>query len=327
MPATVKVYVPTFRRPRLLARALASLRAQTFRDWIAEVRNDDPADPAPAVLVAALGDPRIVCVNHPRNLGALATFNICYGPGPEPFMALLEDDNAWEPAFLSTLLAALKPHPHASLVWCNQSIDEELPDGGIRSIGRTVHLAAPGGMAPGLHYFGEIAQAFGALHANGAMILRRPEGDDYITPPIAFTGIEAWRERLMPGPMLYIAEPLGRFTLTRQTSRSGETRAWAVLQLALIASFVRALDPARDAELWRHARDAEPSMTGSLIQAALADSACRRLLREARPREWARWMLGTTRHPRLALASLRFRRAPWWPEIAAVTAKRLSARP
>jgi len=45
--ATIRVFVPTHRRARMLERALASLRAQTFRDWVCEVHNDAPDDDAP----------------------------------------------------------------------------------------------------------------------------------------------------------------------------------------------------------------------------------------------------------------------------------------
>lgn len=325
MPALIKVFVPTYRRPRLLARALGSLRAQTHTDWIAEVHNDDPSDPGPAALVASLADPRITSVDHPHNLGAVATFNLCYGSGPEPFMALLEDDNAWEPTFLAELITALTAHPSATLAWCNQTLDEELPDGSVRDLARTVRPFLPD-PAPILYPFGhDITQAFGALHGHGAMLLRRPSPPGYLTPAIPVTGIEPWRERLFPGPLLYLPSPLARFTLTRATARSGDARPWASLQTALVASFARAAGPARTAELWAHARACRPPMYGALLQSGLADPACRHLLRSARPHEWLRWLLGVVRHPRLAVSALRFRHAPWWPVLAESTRARLES--
>ena len=325
MPALVKVFVPTYRRPRLLARALASLRAQTHTNWIAEVHNDDPSDSAPAALVASLSDLRISCVDHSRNLGAVATFNLCYGPGPEPYMALLEDDNAWEPTFLAELLAALTDHPSATLVWCNQSLDEELPDGSVRDLTGTVRPILPD-PAPVLYPFGnDIAQAFGALHGHGAMLLRRPPPPGYLTPAIPVTGIEPWRERLFAGPMLYLTRPLARFTLTRTTARSSDARPWATLQTALVASFASVAGPARAPELWAHARASQPPMYGALLQAGLADPLCRHLLRSAQPREWLRWLVGAIRHPRLATSALRFRQAPWWPELSNSTRARLES--
>lgn len=319
---TVKVYIPTYRRPQLLSRALASLLAQSHRDWVAEVRNDAPDDPEPAALVRDIEDPRLSCVIHSRNLGAVATFNLCYAPGHEPYMALLEDDNAWEPDFLTRLLDELERHPDVTLAWCNQSIDEEQPGGHVHPTGRTVRSASLG-EKPRLHAFGAISQAFGALHANGAMILRRSPALGYPTPAISFTGVEPYRERLFPGPMLYIPVPLARFTVTLESARGTQGIEWPRLKTALIGTFMRAAGPSRDQELWAHARGSTPSMAGSIIMAALSDPACRRLLRHARRREWLRWLLGVLRHPHMAYASLRCRHAPWWNELADITAQRL----
>jgi Glycosyl transferase family 2 len=325
--ARIKVYIPTYRRSQLLPRALASLLAQTHRDWVAEVHNDAPDDPEPAALIARLGEHRITCVTHLKNLGAVAAFNLFYAPGPEPCMALLEDDNAWEPEFLTRMLAALENCPEAVLAWCNQSIDAEYPGGLIRPTGRTAR-AWPDKTAPRLHFFGDISQAFGALHANGAMLLRRPLAPGYPTPTtINLTGVEPYRERLFPGPLLYVPEPLARFTLTQTSARSRQQDGWPLLQTALIATFARAAGPSRDTELWAHARRSTPSMAGSLIMAGLADSACRRLLRQARPAEWIHWCLGVARHPHLAIASLRCRHAPWWHDLVSATANRFSTKP
>ncbi|MBC8039399.1 MAG: glycosyltransferase [Opitutaceae bacterium] len=306
----------------MLRRSLASLIAQTHRDWVAEVRNDAPDDPEPAALVGDLGDPRITCVTHARNLGAVATFNLCYTSGPEPYMALLEDDNAWEPDFLSRLLSELERHPEATLAWCNQSIDEEQPGGRVLPTGRSVRSDSAH-EKPRLHTFGAISLAFGALHANGAMLLRRSPAPGYLTPAISFTGVEAYRERLFPGPMLYIPAPLARFTLTLQSARPIRDIEWPRLKTAFIATFMRAAGPSRDKDLWAHARNSTPSMAGSVIMAALADPACRRLLRHVTLSEWLRWLIGALRHPRMAAASLRCRRASWWNELADITAQRL----
>lgn len=325
MTPSVKIFVPTYRRPRLLERALASLRAQTHENWTAELLNDAPDDRQPEQLVARIGDSRITCSNHSQNLGTVAVFNRCHEPGPEPFMAILEDDNAWEPRFLEKMLAALALHPDATLAWCNQSLDEELADGSARALMRTVR-PWPDDTVPSLRHFGSVSQAFGALYANGAMVMRRPSAPGYLTPDIPTTGIEPYRERLFPGPLLYVPEPLARFTITRVTSRAKDSVAWAVLQVALIATFVRAAGPARDEELWRHARSSRPSMAGGLIQAGLSDPACRRLLRLARPGEWFRWLLGTLRRPHIAWASLRCRHMPWWSALAEATLTRFSSR-
>lgn len=275
------------------------------------------------MLVSALGDPRITCINHSRNLGAVATFNLCYGPGPEPYVAILEDDNFWEPDFLAQLLSELAAHPLAALAWCNQTLEEELPSGEIHGLARTVR-PVPADPVPVLYHFGhDVSQAFGALHGHGAMLLRRPAPPGFITPAIPVTGIEPWRERFFPGPLLYLPRPLARFTLTRTTARARDAREWTALQTALVASFARATGPARAKELWAHARACHPPMYGALLQSGLADPACRYLLRHAKPLELFRWLVGVIRHPRLATSALRFRQASWWPDLCTATRTRL----
>ena len=320
---TIKVYVPTYRRGFLLKRALASLLAQTYSHWHAEIHNDDPTDPIPARLVEQINDPRIKLVTHERNLGALDTFNLIFSPCEESYMSLLEDDNAWEPEFLSQLFARLEACPEAILVWCNQHLDEEQENGEIRALGAT---ARPAGAFPdgSLHRFGSVIQAFGAIHANGAMLLRCRAHSSYPTPStIAFTGIEAYRERLFEGPLLYVDFPLARFTITRHSARYAETRGWSSLQTALVASFVRASSPTLDIELFSHSRSVRPKSVNLLIQAGLGDPACRRLLRRVNPAEYVRWLLTACRHPRTVIAGLKFNECKWWPQLAEITRTRL----
>ncbi len=129
----VRVFVPTYRRPHLLPRALKSLRAQTFSDWICEVHNDDSTNTFPKELVKDLGDPRIRLHDHERNLGAIATFNLFYRPTREPFYSLLEDDNWWLPEFLETMIRAMNSYPNITMACCNQRVWEEMPDGSWRN--------------------------------------------------------------------------------------------------------------------------------------------------------------------------------------------------
>ncbi|MES2113088.1 MAG: glycosyltransferase [Bacteroidota bacterium] len=94
--ATVKVFIPTYRRHALLKRSIRSLQAQIFKDWVAEIHNDDPEDEFPSAFINSIGDSRFTVNNHRYNLGAVASFNLMYKPTDATYVCLLEDDNWWE---------------------------------------------------------------------------------------------------------------------------------------------------------------------------------------------------------------------------------------
>ena len=89
----IKVYLITYKRNKLLQRALNSLRNQTYKDWICEIHNDDPYDKFPKKLIESINDPRIKLINHQSNLGARKTFNIVFNAVEQKCISNLEDDN------------------------------------------------------------------------------------------------------------------------------------------------------------------------------------------------------------------------------------------
>jgi glycosyltransferase involved in cell wall biosynthesis len=306
--ATVRVFVPTFRRPHLLPRALRSLQAQTRTDWVAEVRNDAPEDPRPAEIVRAAADPRIQCVPHSKRRGATAIFNEAYGGHAEPFAAILEDDNCWHPPFLATMLQSIQAHPGVVLAWSNQDRWAEQSDGSWQDTGHPVRQI-PTSERPFLVRWPQAAQCFGALHANGSMLIRSTPGVGYQTPAMPFGGSEAVRERCLPHPLLYVPQTLGVFAVTRETNRSHNHGVWGTTQVLLAASFLKhaAIDRAAGARLWGNARRASPAMTGILIFATRQERSLRRFLEFVTPDDWRSLALRTARRPLVFLKLLRAR--------------------
>jgi len=322
--ASVRVHLPTYRRPTMLPRALASLRAQTCTDWVCELHNDDPADPEPARLLAQLGDPRITLVTHERNLGGTATFNLFFRPVAEPFCSILEDDNWWEPDFLATMLATAAARPDITVFWANMRIAAEQPDGRFTDTGRTIW--PDGSEAVRLFAWGQPQQVCGALHSNGAMLLRTRPGQDYQIPAVPFAVIEPFRERLFPHPLALVTRPLATFSLTRQSHRSRDVREWAETQAMLAATFFRDC-PWPDERLrqtWADARAQTPPGTTNLIQAALAQRGGRPGLHHARWRDWWIVLRGFVRRPGLyfQLRRSRERHADWWRFLEENTGRR-----
>jgi glycosyltransferase involved in cell wall biosynthesis len=327
--ALIRVFVPTRRRHALLMRAIESLLAQTFVDWTCEVHNDDPADTFPRELVRQLADPRIVLRNHDRNLGPVGTFNSFYLPTREPFYSILEDDNWWEPEFLATMLRELQTYPAVTLAWCNQQIWEECQDGSWQNTGDFANPLEQSG--PRLIEFGTAKQAMGALHANGAMIMRSRANETYITlPDIPFVAMEAFRDRMIPHPFLYVPQPMAAFSRTLQTSRSESRDEWAIVQTMLLATFIKhaQFEHARLKDMFSEARVRQPPYSGTLICAALLEPSCRSMLRYSKAIDWFLLLRGVLRRPTVIWRVLhsRQRQAAWWRELEFHTAERFKEK-
>ncbi len=308
--ATIRVFLLTCRRPTLLPRALASLRQQTFSDWVCELHNDAPEDRGPAELLQKLGDPRFILCRHETSWGAVAAFNHAYAGGPEPFAAILEDDNWWEPEFLARAHAALAAQPAANVCWANLRLWQEAADGEWRNTGRKIWDTADGDTSPRLFFWPQPLQCFDALHSHGAMVFRAEASRAALVPaetPLAI--IEPARERLLAGGWLLLPAPLANFALTLRTARSRETTPWSVAQLLVAGSYLTAhpVSPLELAELWQRLRAQRPPSTPLLFHLAFARIRTWALLRHARPEDWMRFLAGAVRHPVTLLRALRFR--------------------
>ncbi len=307
--ATIRVYLLTYRRPQLLPRALASLRAQTFADWICELHNDAPEDDSPRQLLESQPDARITLHQHDRNWGPVASFNHAFAGGPEPFVTLLEDDNWWEPTFLATAHAALQDNPEATVAWANMRLWEEQPDGRWRDTGRTIWSVPPDHPAR-VFYWPQLIQMTTALHSNGAMLCRSgPSAAACVPASTPFAIIEPVRERLLSGGWLLLPAPLAHFAITRKTARSSDRAGWAQSQLLVAGSYLAAV-PLAEADLatiWAILRSQTPPSTPLLFQLAVSGIRTRALLKGAHATDWFRFIAGAARHPCILFHALRFR--------------------
>jgi len=119
---SVTVIIPTRERPRELARALASVFAQTYDgplDAIVVFDGQEPRpiaiDPPPGRSLRALENNRTPGLAGARNTGALAATG--------ELLAFLDDDDEWLPAKLTTQVAALASEPDASAATCGIFVD------------------------------------------------------------------------------------------------------------------------------------------------------------------------------------------------------------
>ena len=110
-PITVSVITPTWQRHEQLLRAIASVEAQTVKDWEHLIISDGPSA---ATFAVAQGDRRRVielgrnwhavsgenCGGIPRLVGAYLACG--------RYLAYLDDDNEWLPTHLEKLLAKIE---------------------------------------------------------------------------------------------------------------------------------------------------------------------------------------------------------------------------
>lgn len=327
MPA-VRVYLLTCRRNHLLPRALASLRAQTFTDWICELHNDAPDDPFPGELVAQSAEPRIRLVQHVKNLGPNRTFNLVFQPCAERYVCLLEDDNWWEPGFLGTLVALLDQNPSAQVAWSNMRIWQENADATWTDTGRTIWPTADF-PAPAWFHWPHERHLASLVHSNGSALIRNEQLGDLIVPPgTPFLAMEPIRERAMRFPLLFCPQPLVNFAWTVTTARESSSLLAAEMQALLTASYLRhaALDQADFGRIISRTRGSRVSELGGLLIFSFLAGRAGAVARHIRLAEWPRVLASFVRHFRTNLTILRARRrhADIWAYLDLHTARRFA---
>jgi len=150
-PLAVSVRTPTYRRPAMLKRALASLIAQDVTSWRCDVYDDDRAGSARAVC-DSLGDPRIIYHHNEPQLFASRNIDHCFtadNPHGAEFFCVVEDDNYLLPGFFSENIAICRDR-QVELVLRNQLFEyasgteaARLSDGGVLDGLFTEGLYAP----------------------------------------------------------------------------------------------------------------------------------------------------------------------------------------
>jgi glycosyltransferase involved in cell wall biosynthesis len=121
----VSVGVPTVNRPALLWEAVASLAAQTYRDFEV-VLADNSADPEYHKevdrVIRAFPGTDFVLVRHPVRIGAAENFNRTIDAGRGEFWTSLPDDDRFCPNFLARSVAALDSHAECAFTFADHWI-------------------------------------------------------------------------------------------------------------------------------------------------------------------------------------------------------------
>jgi glycosyltransferase involved in cell wall biosynthesis len=155
MPASsaplVSVVIATYNRPAYLQSALASVVNGDYRN-VEIIVTDDSRTDVDREIAASFADSRIVYHRNETRLRIAANHiqafrNLASGE----FIAVLNDDDEWEPAFLSKLVPHLLDNPEVVLAFSDHYMIDEHGRIDLAATEENTHRWRRDTLAPGLH--------------------------------------------------------------------------------------------------------------------------------------------------------------------------------
>ena len=113
---TISIIMPCFNASQTIREAIQSVQRQAYADWELIVVDDGSTDES-AKVVRGILDARIHLFVQ-DNAGAASARNRGLQEVKGRFIAFLDSDDTWDPAFLGKMLGALDPHEDAVLAYC-----------------------------------------------------------------------------------------------------------------------------------------------------------------------------------------------------------------
>src|SRR5580658_9911228 len=117
---TVSVCMPVSRDATVVRRALDSVVAQDLSDFEVLIGDETGSAAGP---VAELADPRLHYQRNPHRLGFTKNHGALLDRATGRYVAILHDDDWWEPSYLSSLVAVLDADPTLGMACCATVVD------------------------------------------------------------------------------------------------------------------------------------------------------------------------------------------------------------
>ena len=131
MRDSVTVGIPAYNNQETIYETIASLRRQTFPEWVCFITDDSrSADTFDVAHEAVDGDPRFVLIKNPERLGAAGNWNNLLERATTPLFKLLCADDVLYDDALEREVTAINRYPSAVLVTSRRDV--------IDSQGRTI---------------------------------------------------------------------------------------------------------------------------------------------------------------------------------------------
>src|SRR5207245_1874629 len=125
---SVTILMPVYNGAAFLARSLKSISEQTYGDWRVVIGDDGSTDDSLAVIERS-GLPRLTLRRNARNIGWAQTVNLLLAEVDTAYVAVLHQDDWWEPEFLGTVTAMLDRTPASLLaVTAARAVHPSRPD-------------------------------------------------------------------------------------------------------------------------------------------------------------------------------------------------------
>jgi len=116
-PPLITTVIPTYRRPALLRRAIASALNQTLDVGRVAVYDDASGDETESVVrKIASEDARVTFHRHDQNIGLVPNFRYALEHIETPYFSILSNDDMLLPRLYEAGLRALESHPEAAFV-------------------------------------------------------------------------------------------------------------------------------------------------------------------------------------------------------------------
>jgi hypothetical protein len=221
MMSLCEIRVPTYRRPRLLERALRSLQAQTRQDWVALVMDDSPAQDGRDIVIK-LNDPRIQYRPNQNRLGCAGNLDQAFATpayAGAAFACVLEDDNWYFPKFLAANIQALEQRGLSILMRNQQIFLEDTELAPVESSATTRGGVFTEGVVPILRLRASMFFCTGI--SNGGLFWRTTARTSFQVGPEVKTSPmqEFCRTIMVSEPAYFAAEPLAAFSRSPETTR------------------------------------------------------------------------------------------------------------
>lgn len=123
------IITPTFKRKELLKRAVASLQAQTYKDWEMLIVNDSPYDESYKEFAVSLNDARIRYYCNDSNHGVNYSRNFALEriSADSKWVIFLDDDDYLAPDTLAHFSECILLNPHKRWFLTNRALKNGTP--------------------------------------------------------------------------------------------------------------------------------------------------------------------------------------------------------